>query len=106
MAGLDRDDERGRLSFLNRKLPPSFELRLVVVAPRAERPYDEAEWRDAIVVVEHGRVELECRAGGRTGFGRGDLFWLFGLPLRALHNTGPEPAVLTAVSRRRPSTSP
>jgi hypothetical protein len=88
------------LSFLDLRVPPSFELRGVVLAPGQERPYDEAEWRDAIVVIERGRVELLCSDGSRRGFVRGDALWLHGLPLRALFNPGLEPAVLVAVSRR------
>jgi quercetin dioxygenase-like cupin family protein len=90
-----------RLSFLGRRLPPAFELRVVSVAPGGERPYDEEEWRDALVVVERGEIELEASAGGRVQFGPGSVLWLFGLPLRALHNRGAEPALVVAVSRRR-----
>lgn len=79
---------------------PRFRLRVVAVAAGGERPFDEAEWRDAIVVVERGEIELECLGGGRQRFGRGDVLWLVGLPLRALQNPGREPAVLVAVSRR------
>jgi hypothetical protein len=70
------------------------------VAPGAVRPYDDSEWRDALVLVERGTIELECRAGGCRAFHEGELLWLSGLPLRALHNRGTEPAVLVAVSRR------
>jgi hypothetical protein len=88
------------ISFLGRRLPPRFELRVVTVAPGHRRDYDQAEWRDALVVVERGELELECLGGSRRCFRRGDVLWLEGLPLRALHNRGPEPAVLAAVSRR------
>jgi hypothetical protein len=97
------DGRADRLSFLGRRLPSTFELRVAAVAPGRERPYDEADWRDALVVVERGDVELECLGGTRQRFGRGDVLWLVGLPLRALHNRGRDPAVLVAVSRRRPS---
>lgn len=90
-----------RLSFIDRPLPPSFELRVFALAPGHERPYDEAEWRGALVVVERGEVELECLAGGRLQCGAGAVLWLVGLPLRALHNRGPGTALLAAVSRRR-----
>ena len=70
------------------------------------RVYDEAEWRDAIVVVERGEVDLECREGGHWRFRRGDALWLVGLPLRAIHNCGREPALLVAVSRARTPGSP
>jgi hypothetical protein len=83
-----------RLSFIDRPLPPSFELRVVAVAPGHERSYDEAEWRGALVVVERGEIELECLAGNRLSCGVGSVLWLVGLPLRALHNHGPETAAV------------
>ncbi len=73
---------------------------MVTVAAGRERTYDEAEWRDALVVVERGEIELECLGGSRHRFRRGDVLWLTGLPLRVLRNRGLVPAVLTAVSRR------
>jgi hypothetical protein len=87
--------------FLGRRVPAAFEVRRIVVAPGTERPFDEAEWRDALVLVESGRIELECRSGNRSGFRRGDVLCLIGLPLRALCNRGPVPTVLVAVSRLR-----
>jgi quercetin dioxygenase-like cupin family protein len=90
-----------RLSFLGRRLPPWVELRMVVVAPGHRMAFDQADWRDAIVTVEDGALELECPGGSRRRFVRGDLLWLSGLPLRALHNPGPAPTVLTVVARRQ-----
>jgi hypothetical protein len=78
----------------------AFVLRAVAVAPGCRRAYDEAEWRDAIVVVRRGQIELECLSGTSHRFRRGAVLWLTGLPLRALHNRGREPALLVAVSRR------
>lgn len=95
----DGTGQDGRLSFLFRKLGPAFERRVIVVAPGRSHAYDEAEWRDALVVVKHGEIELDCSAGGCRRFGRGAVLCLTGLPLRALRNRGPEPAVLVAVSR-------
>ncbi|HZO58812.1 MAG TPA: hypothetical protein VFB51_03875 [Solirubrobacterales bacterium] len=77
-----------------------FELRAVPVAPGSARPYDEDEWRDALVVVQRGEVELESLRGSRHHFECGDVLWLVGLPLRALHNRGAEPVVLLALARR------
>jgi hypothetical protein len=74
-----------------------FEVR--VVAPGDDRAYDEAEWRDALVVVQSGEIELLGVSGACSSFGRGDLLYLQGVPLRTLHNPGAEPAVLVAVSR-------
>jgi hypothetical protein len=69
------------------------------VQPGRER-VEDAVWRNALVVVERGEVELEFRRGSRLCFRRGDVLWLTGLPVRALCNPGQEPALLVAVSRR------
>ena len=90
-----------RISFLDAELPPGFELELVSVEPGATRPYRDDDWWDSLVVIEHGAVELECVRGGRRRFEAGAVMWLVGLPLVALHNPGPEPALLAAVSRSR-----
>jgi quercetin dioxygenase-like cupin family protein len=81
--------------------PLGFEVRAVAVEPGGHRIYHQAEWDDAIVVVSEGEIELECLGGTTQRFRRGDLVWLAGLPLRALHNRAHEPALLVAVSRRR-----
>ncbi len=88
-------------SFLGRPLPQSFELRVVSVEPGREHLYVEDEWRDAIVVVEAGSIDLETTRGARCHFDSGAVLWLTGLSLRALLNLGSEPALLSAVIRRR-----
>jgi quercetin dioxygenase-like cupin family protein len=94
-------DERGeRLPFMDGPLPSAFERRVIVVAPGGARPFHAAEWQDAIVVVERGRVDVECAGGTRRSFGRGDVLCLDGLPVRRLHNHGSAPAVLITVTRR------
>jgi quercetin dioxygenase-like cupin family protein len=94
------DAYRSQLSWLGRRLPPAFERRVFVLAPGHTWVYHQAEWRGAIVVVEHGQIELECVDGSRHRFERGAILWLDRLPLRALHNHGHISAVLVAVSRR------
>jgi hypothetical protein len=89
------------ITFLGRPLGPSFRARIVTIPPGGTRPYDEAEWRDALVVVECGVVVVEGHAGSRKAFGAGDVLWLTGMGVRALHNEGQENAVLVAVSRRQ-----
>ncbi|HEV3477822.1 MAG TPA: hypothetical protein VG144_00075 [Gaiellaceae bacterium] len=79
--------------------PLGFDVRAVGVEPGGHRIYHATEWDDALVVIARGEVELECLSGTRVTFGRGDLLWLAGLPLRALHNPGREPVLLVAVSR-------
>ena len=87
-------------SFLRRTLPASFERRLVVVDPGRMREYDTREWIDALVIVEGGEIELESALGARWRFARGDILWLMGMPLRALHNNGHDPVILVAVRRK------
>jgi hypothetical protein len=77
-----------------------FARRHVVLDVGARRPYEAAEWDDALVIVKRGEIDLECHAGGRMRFVAGDMLWLTGLPLRWLENPGLEPAVLVAISRR------
>jgi hypothetical protein len=98
---MDDGPHRGRWPVLGSWVPAGFDVRRIVLAPGAERLFDEAEWRDAIVVVDSGKIDLECWSGSRRRFRRGDVLWLIGLPLRALHSCGRGPAVLIAVSRHR-----
>ena len=78
-----------------------FDRSVVAVPPGGARDYDEADWRDALVLVVRGEIELEARGGRRARFGRGAVLSLAGLRLRALHNRGAEPAELVTVRRRR-----
>lgn len=90
----------GRLSLLGRPLPRAFELLVVTLPPGRDRRFTAVEWRDAIVVVERGAVELVGPRGERLRFRRGAVMSLAGLPLRALRSGGPETAVLAVVRRR------
>jgi hypothetical protein len=73
-----------------------FERRIVSVPPGGALEYDAADWRDALVLVVRGEIEL-----GRERFARGSILSLAGLPLRALHNRGAEPVELLVIRRRR-----
>jgi len=64
------------------------------------RPYREEEWRDSLVIVESGIVELECEMGRRVRFTTGSILFLVSLPIRRLHNPGTATVVLLAVARR------
>src|SRR3954467_3784951 len=77
-----------------------FQRRVVGIDAGCSRPYDAAEWRDALVVVSAGVVELEGRSGRRWRFSGGAILWLTDLPVVALHNPGGEVSVITAVLRR------
>jgi hypothetical protein len=86
--------------FLGRIVPASFEHRVVTIPAGGVRPYEAGEWRDAIVVVDCGEVELEALDGECRRFGCGALVWLDGVMLRWIRSGPAEDAVLVAVSRR------
>ena len=88
------------MSLLGRPLPPAFVRREVVLAPDAERAYVGAEWRDALVVVEQGSIELVGLSGARRRLECGAILWLWDLPLRALRNPGSVNTRIVAISRR------
>jgi hypothetical protein len=98
------DDRRGDepISLVGARLPPWCTRRVVEIAPGATRPFEAAEWRDALVVVDRGQVVLVGVSGSRLLIGPGAVFAVHGIDLRGLHNPGVEPAVLVAVSRRGP----
>ncbi len=90
------------LAFIGGPLAPSFERRVVVIPGGETLDYDGALWRDALVVVTSGGVDVVFRCGGSQSFRTRDMLWLDGLPVRALHNTGATPAVLVAIARTDP----
>lgn len=81
-----------------------FIVRHVTIAGGRELAFDAAEWRDAIVVVERGSLEVESLHGDRRTFETGAVLCLDRLPLRRARNVGREPVLLFAVSLgRRPA---
>jgi hypothetical protein len=88
------------LSFLGRPLPDAFELLVITLASGCVRAFEPDEWRDGIVVVERGAVELEASDGDRARFASGAVVSLAGLPLRTLRNDGHDTAVIAVVRRR------
>ncbi len=89
------------LAFLGDPLPRWVDRRAVIIGPGEVRRYEEAEWRDALVIVEQGEVVLEWTRAGRTTFRAGDVLWLVDVPVRRICNDGDDDAVLVAISRRR-----
>jgi hypothetical protein len=81
-------------------VPPAFERHVWIVPAGASRPVGDGAWRDALVEVEQGEIELRFRGGRRLRFGHGDVLWMHGLPPGVLRSRGPQPAVLVAVRRR------
>jgi hypothetical protein len=76
-----------------------LDFRVVEIPPGGARPYDGAEWLGALVFVDRGEIELECRDGRRPRFAGGAVLWLAGLPVRHVRNPGSVPAVLVAFYR-------
>lgn len=81
-------------------LPPRYARRVTAVPAGRSLDYTATDWRDALVVITGGEIELEDANGHRTRFRSGDMLALVGLPLRALHSVGTDPAKLVAISRR------
>jgi hypothetical protein len=90
-------------------LPPRFERWWVSLPPGTSRPTRAAEWTGSLVLVERGRLGVECLDGEQRTFGPGDLLVPGCLPLRTLRNAGDAEVRLVAVRRRvrkRPSAAP
>ena len=82
-----------------RRCPKGFRVRTLSLRPCAAIDYRQSDWDGALVIVEQGELEIECRSGVRVRFAEGSILAFAGLALRRLHNTGSGPLVLTAVSR-------
>jgi hypothetical protein len=80
-------------------LPPGIRRRSLVIPPGSRHAYRPSDWKEAIVMVKRGEIELECPGQAPRRFGPGDLLWLGGLGAGAIRNHGPGPAVLVAVSK-------
>jgi hypothetical protein len=79
-----------------------FRRRVVELAPGEKLDFEGDRWRDALVLLESGEVEVQCAAGDRSSFAAGAVL-CFRPPARFLRNSGSESARLIAISRRRPS---
>jgi hypothetical protein len=78
----------------------AFERRVVVLGPGEARPFDAADWHDAVVTVERGAIEAQPADGGApVRFVGGDVVALDGRNLRALRNPGAAAAELLVVRR-------
>jgi hypothetical protein len=88
-------------AFLGRPVPAGFAVREVVVEPGENLGYLAEDWRGCIVSLESGAIDISSPNGVSASFIAGDILWLSGLPVSALENPGPDPAVLVAVRRSR-----
>ena len=96
---MDTDDEGLDID----QLAVGFERWRMVVPPGTDRPTSADQWAEALVIVEHGTIEVVCRDGARQTFPKGSLLCLSWLTVECLRNSGPGDAVIAAV-RRSPRT--
>ena len=89
------------VSLLGCAAPPGMDVRLVSIPREGRLTYEPSQWAGALVIVEAGEIELECRNGAGACFGAGSVLFLEGLGLSAVRNAGDEPALLSAVARTR-----
>jgi hypothetical protein len=80
-------------------LPAGFSRRVLRVASGLELDLEAGAASDAIVVVEEGVVELECRSGTRRRFGHGSMIPIARVPIAHARSVGSGPLVVVAVSR-------
>ena len=80
-------------------LPEGFARRVYRAAPGYRLGLEPPPPPDALVVVEQGELEFECRAGKCWRFGRGSMIPIARLPVAQLHSVGSRQLVLVAVAR-------
>ncbi len=80
-------------------LPTGFTRRILRLETGCEVDPELCRLPDAIVVVDEGELEIECRAGGRRRFGCGSMIPIARVPVARARSVGPDPLALTFVSR-------
>lgn len=68
----------------------------VALHPGEALAFEPEQWRDALVLVQHGSVRLECRSGGCAVFPTGSILYLDGLSLSSIIAED-EPVLLLAL---------
>jgi hypothetical protein len=89
--------ERGREALSRRPLPDGFGRRVHRLTDG--QGLDPRVLAGALVIVEQGELEIECRAGNRRRFGAGSMLCVDGVPVARIGNAGERLLVLVAVSR-------
>jgi hypothetical protein len=90
----------GPLRLLALALPPWFQRRVVTIAPGETVGAGDSAWRDEIVSVESGALDIVGPDGAVLHLGAGAVLWLDGVAHVALRGAGEEPTVLAAIRRR------
>lgn len=92
--------DRTRARLTTDALPSRFARRVTAIPASRSLRYTATDWTDALIVIASGEIELEDVSGHRSRFRSGEMLALVGLPLRALHSVGTDPATLVAINRR------
>jgi hypothetical protein len=95
-------EECGGPALFHGPLPEGFSRRVFRVAPGLELGTNSHDLHEALMLVEQGELELECRAGTRRRFGHGSMIAIAGLPVARVRSVGTRSLVLVAVSRTSP----
>jgi quercetin dioxygenase-like cupin family protein len=77
-----------------------FARRIVELEPGDVLDHEEAPWRDAIVFVTAGEIELTCVSGEHHSFRCGDILSFARIALGSVHNAQSTPARVLAIWRR------
>jgi quercetin dioxygenase-like cupin family protein len=94
------DDDSLDVDCLAHTVGPAFRRCLVEVPPGDALQLDPASWRDAIVFVLAGQVDVRCSGGIGHQFRQGDILCFARPPVRSVRNPGRVPARLLAIWRR------
>lgn len=92
-------DDASGVSFIGRCCPVQFRRRTLTLQPADAIDFRPIDWADAIVVVERGELQIECRTGRCATFSQGAVLVFDGMTIRRLCNAGSTPLVLSALSR-------
>jgi quercetin dioxygenase-like cupin family protein len=76
-----------------------FGRRVIELEPGARLDHEDALWRDAIVFLIAGELEVECSRGERHRFREGDVLTLARLPIRRVRGSGATPTRLLVIWR-------
>ena len=87
------------LSFLGDRHHHDLRLRRLMLEPGDAINLQSADWADVLVVVERGRLQLECDSGAYAVFEPGAVLVLILPELRRLRSVGTAALVVSAVSR-------
>jgi hypothetical protein len=92
----------GPLDLRSMRIPPWVVRRTVTIAVGGALPGDDPAWRDEIVSVAAGTIDIVGRCGRVVRLEAGAVLYLDGVPHVEVRCAGDVPAVLVALQRRPP----